>query len=67
MKRPEWILESASFTRISALASEIEAWLRFSNCKLIIRLRSAAELEELESELEDWRVMGRVKVEIGQD
>ena len=64
MKRPEWILESSSFTRISALASEIEAWLRFSNCKLIVRLRSEAEAEELESELEDWRTMGRVKVEI---
>jgi hypothetical protein len=64
MKRPEWILESSSFTRISALASEIEAWLRFSNCKLIVKLRDQNELEQLESELENFRTMNRVEVTI---
>jgi hypothetical protein len=62
-KRPEWILESSSFTRISALASEIEAWLKFSDCKLIVRLRSEEEFEQLENELESCRTLGRVKVE----
>ena len=62
-KRPEWILESSSFTRISALASEIEAWLKFSDAKLIVRVRSDEELEQLESELENFRTLSRVIVE----
>jgi hypothetical protein len=66
MKRPEWILESSSFTRISALASEIEAWLKFSDCKLIVRLRSDEEFEQLESELGEWHTMGRVVVQVQQ-
>jgi hypothetical protein len=63
MKRPEWILESSSFTRISALASEIEAWLRFSDCKLIVKVRTLAEYDQLATELESTRTWGRVKIE----
>lgn len=66
MKRPEWILESASFTRISALASEIEAWLKFSDCKLIVKLRTEREREELESEMENFRTLGRVEIEVAE-
>ena len=64
MKRPEWILESSSFTRISALASEIEAWLRFSDCKLIVKVRTLAEYDQLATELESTRTWGRVKIEL---
>lgn len=64
MSRPLWILESSSFTCISALIAEIEAWLRFSDCKLIVRVQSEREQEELFNELESWRTLGRVKVEV---
>jgi hypothetical protein len=63
-KRPEWILKSESFTTTSALAREIDAWLEFSACKLIVRLRSEREREELENEMESRKPMGRVKVEV---
>ena len=63
-KRPEWILKSESFTTTSALAREIDAWLEFSACKLIVRLQSEREREELENELEGRKPMGRVRVEV---
>src|ERR1700690_2770090 len=62
-KRQEYILEADSFTSTSALGREILAWLEFSNCKLIVRC-SANQFEELSSELEDCKALGRVKVEI---
>ena len=63
-KRPEWILNSSSFTSTSALAREINAWLEFSACKLVVKVRTLAEVEELENEMENFRTMGRVKVEV---
>jgi hypothetical protein len=62
MPRPEWILESTSFTTVSALVREIEAWLAFSDCKLIIRVLPA-QFEELRAEMENWRTIGRIRLE----
>jgi hypothetical protein len=64
MKRPEWILERSSFTSNGALAREVEAWLQFSECKIIVHVYSDRQQEEIFNELECLRTMGRVKVEM---
>jgi hypothetical protein len=62
MSRPEWTLDSSSFTTTSALAREILAWLEFSNAHLIVRVHTGREIEELRNELENCKTMGRVTV-----
>lgn len=64
MARPEWILDSSSFTSTSALAREIGAWLEFSDAKIIVKLHSMGQVEELENEMESVRTLSRVKVEL---
>jgi hypothetical protein len=64
VKRPEYILERSSFTSNGALAREIQALLEFSQCNLIVHVYSSRQQEELFSELECLRTMGRVRVEL---
>lgn len=62
MKREELILESERFTTISALAREVEALLTHSDYKLIVQVK-ATELEELSNLCENFRTLGRVRIE----
>lgn len=62
VKRPEYILDRSSFTSTGALAREIMAWLEFSPVKIIAHVHCARHEEELFSELEVIRTMGRVVV-----
>lgn len=64
MKRPEYILERSSFTSTCALAREVQAWLELSPCKIIVHVYTERQQEELFSELECLRTMGRVKVDM---
>jgi hypothetical protein len=64
VKRPEYILDRASFTSTGALAREVQAWMEFSPCKIIVQVHNARQQKEIFSELECLKTMGRVKVEM---
>lgn len=61
-KRPQWILQRSSFTSCAALAREIEAWLEFSDAKIIIMLRTLADADELSVEMDGVKTLGRIRV-----
>lgn len=65
MSRPEFKLEAWHFTSTSALAREILALLEVTDYKLIVQV-TPPQREQLESELESCKTMGRVKVEVVQ-
>lgn len=64
MKRPEYTLDRSSFTTTGALAREVMAWLEFSPCKITVQVHSGRQQEEIYSELEAIKTMGRVRVEL---
>jgi hypothetical protein len=45
------------------MAREIEAWLKFSECRLTVVVKSKRQKEELFNFLEGYKTKGRVKVE----
>lgn len=54
-------LESWRFTTVSALTREVEALLECTDYKFVILVR-ADHFDELASEMENWHLLGRVKV-----
>ena len=56
------LLESWNFTTTSALAREVKALLECTSYKFVILVRPE-HWEELAAEMENWRLLGRVKVE----
>ena len=62
MKRPEYTLNRSSFTTTGALAREVQAWMEFSECKIIVLVHNPRQQGELFNELECVKTMGRVAV-----
>jgi hypothetical protein len=62
LKRPEYTLDRSSFTTTGALAREVQAWMEFSPCKIIVMVHNDRQQEEIFNELECVKTMGRVVV-----
>jgi hypothetical protein len=62
LKRPEFLIDRASFTNTGAFAREIMALLEYTDLKLIAVVHNGRQEEELYNEMEAFKTMGRVVV-----
>lgn len=64
MKRDILKLDASRFTTTSACAREVLALLENSSYKIAVLVTSPRQLEELASELEDCKTLGRVSAKV---